>query len=199
MKILYCPRNTYNRLSNAWENREEIYGALKDDISYHWNLNDYGKGQVFGKFHTLLFDALVGGKGSKYAFNTINKFSDLSSVTRSVSSAASKVDVGPDIKFRSFTKRNFRENMGRLTGTKPEGAHAHHMFPNKYELKFNRAGIDSHNPKYGAWWKASPHLRDSYAFNKSWGQFFARGAYSPENVLNFGRRLASKYDLTIGF
>jgi hypothetical protein len=43
--------------------------------------------------------------------------------------------------FKPFTADNFRENLARLTGQKPDGAHAHHVFPQALEKRFNRAGI----------------------------------------------------------
>ena len=53
------------------------------------------------------------------------------------------------IKFKSFTRNNFRDNLGRLTGGIPDGMQAHHTLPYAFETEFSRIGINVHDPKYG--------------------------------------------------
>lgn len=85
--------------------------------------------------------------------------------------AARKIDKVAETA-TSFTKRNFRKNLSKLTGVMPEGKQAHHMLPQKFEDKFNNAGIDIHNPKYGYWLESHKHNKGSYQYNKGWGDFF---------------------------
>ena len=51
------------------------------------------------------------------------------------------------VKFRKFTRGNFRTNLYRLTGKIPKGAEAHHIFPHKYIDEFADIGIDVNKPK----------------------------------------------------
>ena len=50
------------------------------------------------------------------------------------------------IKFKSFTRNNFRDNLGRLTGGIPDGMQAHHTLPYAFETEFSRIGINVHDP-----------------------------------------------------
>src|SRR5262249_12050456 len=67
--------------------------------------------------------------------------------------------------FKPFTERNFRENLARLTGRMPEGAHAHHVFPQQFAREFREAGIDIQDPRFGAWWEKSSHLKNAERYN----------------------------------
>jgi RHS repeat-associated protein len=100
--------------------------------------------------------------------------------------------------FRSFTQRNFRENLTRLTGRAPDGAQAHHIFPVKFEGKFKEAGINIHDPKYGAWWNTSGHKQAAHDYNAAWQEFF-RTNPSSEQIKQFGRDIAKKYALDVHF
>jgi hypothetical protein len=60
----------------------------------------------------------------------------------------------------TFTERNFRRNIARVLGDAPSAAaEAHHVFPQAGEFgrNFSRAGIDVHDPKFGAWWTRPNH------------------------------------------
>jgi hypothetical protein len=46
-----------------------------------------------------------------------------------------------------------REPARGLAGGIPPGAHAHHVLAQKFEEKFNAAGIIIHDPNYLAWCK----------------------------------------------
>ncbi len=101
---------------------------------------------------------------------------------------------------RPFTADNFRKNLGRLTGGTPEGADAHHVFPQKFEPDFRRAGINIHDPRYGAWWETTAHQQAGYEYNEQWQEFF-RDNRTPttEQILQFGRTISSNYGLHVGF
>lgn len=102
--------------------------------------------------------------------------------------------------FKAFTQDNFRENLRRLTGGIPAGAHAHHVLPVKFEKQCQAAGINIHEPRFGAWWEASAHLKAKEPYNARWTAFFIRDTPpSMEEILQFGRKIASDYELQIYF
>ncbi|MCC6215311.1 MAG: hypothetical protein IT376_10605, partial [Polyangiaceae bacterium] len=100
--------------------------------------------------------------------------------------------------FKSFTQRNFRANPGRLTGSIPEGAQAHHVLPAKFEAQFGRARINIHDPRFGAWWEAGAHGRAVSAYNAAWESFLTSNP-SPEQIPQFGRDVSARYGLGVGF
>ena len=100
--------------------------------------------------------------------------------------------------FTPFTERNFRENLARLTGKVPEGAHAHHVFPQKLAEKFRAAGINVHDPRFGAWWERSAHLKKSFEYLRLWEEFF-ESSRSREQILQFGREMAGRYEFQVYF
>jgi hypothetical protein len=107
---------------------------------------------------------------------------------------------GAGTRFLSFTQGNFRENLARLTGGIPEGAQAHHVFPVRFEAQFSRAGINIHDPRFGAWWEAGAHGRAATAYNKAWERFFELNpSPTSEQLLQFGREIGGRYGLTLGF
>jgi hypothetical protein len=105
---------------------------------------------------------------------------------------------GPGGGFKSFTEGNFRENLARLTGRMPEGAHAHHVFPQKLAKRFQEAGINVHDPKFGAWWERSNHLKNATEYTRRWEEFFRHNP-SFEQILQNGRALANEYGFQVNF
>jgi hypothetical protein len=105
---------------------------------------------------------------------------------------------GPGGGFKAFTEDNFRENLSQLTGQLPENAHANHVFPQKLAEKFQRAGINVHDPRFGAWWEKSRHLKNSAEYTRLWVEFFER-APTTEQILAFGRFLGGKYGFQVHF
>lgn len=103
--------------------------------------------------------------------------------------------------FKPFTKDNFRENLGRLTGGIPRDAHAHHVLPKEFVDKFQEAGINIHDPRYGAWWRASTHQKNARTYNNEWREFLYRKPEPPsrEQILQFGRKMAKDHGLQIHF
>jgi len=97
-----------------------------------------------------------------------------------------------------FTARNFRANLGRLTGEIPEGVHAHHVFPRQFSAQFERLGIEINDPRFGAWWQAGAHQREAAAYNRAWRQFLSANP-TTEQALQFGREISRQYGITVGF
>jgi hypothetical protein len=100
--------------------------------------------------------------------------------------------------FKPFTADNFRENLARLTGRMPKGAHAHHVFPQKLIDKFKEAGINIHDPKFGAWWDQSIHLRNAVRYQKLWQEFLERNR-TLEEILRFGRELGDEFGFQVNY
>jgi hypothetical protein len=102
--------------------------------------------------------------------------------------------------FRQFTQGNFRHNLTKLLGYAPKNAQAHHALPVKFESQFAKAGINIHDPRYGAWWDATAHSQASSAYNQAFEAFF-RGSpnASATQILDFGRGLAQRYGLDVVF
>ena len=103
--------------------------------------------------------------------------------------------------FRSFTSGNFRENLSRLTGGIPEGAQAHHIFPQASEFadKFERLGINVHDPYFGAWWNGGAHNAASGEYNAAWRGFFRDGPRSTGETFDFARDQASRNGYQVQF
>ena len=101
-----------------------------------------------------------------------------------------------------LTRRNFRKNLGGVSDGVEEGAHAHHMLPQakQFSANFQRAGLNIHDPRYGSWWEAQNHLQNAKGYNERWELFFSQTPNaSSDQVLEFGRQLASEYGLKIYF
>ena len=100
--------------------------------------------------------------------------------------------------FKPFTESNFRENLARLTGRMPEDAHAHHVFPQKLADVFEELGINVQDPRFGAWWERSSHLKNSKRYTEQWERFFVKQR-TVEEVLQFARELAHEYGFQVNF
>lgn len=101
---------------------------------------------------------------------------------------------------RSLTASNFRENLARVSRGIPKGAHAHHNLPQKFTRFFEAAGINIHDPRYGAWVDAGRHGSDAHRFNRAWEHFVTNNPNaSAEEVLTFGRALARSFGYDVGF
>jgi RHS repeat-associated protein len=102
-----------------------------------------------------------------------------------------------------FTERNFRQNVARVLGDAPSAAaEAHHVFPQAGEFarNFERAGINVHDPRLGAWWTKPNHQQKAREYNDRWRQFFATSRNpTRDQILDFGRQLAKDYDLDVAF
>ncbi|MBR5810953.1 MAG: hypothetical protein IKY36_06200 [Bacteroidales bacterium] len=103
------------------------------------------------------------------------------------------VRVVDGIKFKSFTRNNFRDNLGRLTGGIPDGMQAHHTLPYKFEKRFSDIGINIHDPKYGVWLDSKLHNKLSHKYNAEWKKFFKDNpSYTVEQVMEYAQKLMTE-------
>jgi len=103
--------------------------------------------------------------------------------------------------FRSYTRRNFRENLRRLTGSSLDdivGREAHHVLPQQFAPDFAEAGININDPIFGSWVDAMAHRDWSYAYNQRW-KAFLMDKHSAEEILDFARKLAEEYGFDVYF
>jgi hypothetical protein len=75
---------------------------------------------------------------------------------------------------KPFKASNFRYNLGIRSGLtgQPSTMNAHHVFPQAFIQKFTNAGIDIHDPNFGAWWASPSHQQQSAAYNQKWQAWF---------------------------
>ena len=107
-------------------------------------------------------------------------------VANSLDNAA---DAGKVVK---YTKNNFRKNLSKLTGKNPTDAQAHHIFPQKFETIFNKAGIDINDPQFGAWVETKAHQHSSYEYNAKW-EAFLKDEPGKEQIIDKAKELAKEY------
>lgn len=97
-----------------------------------------------------------------------------------------------------WTAGNFAKNLAKLTGKKPLGCQAHHVFPQKFEHIFKNAGFDIHDPRFGTWWPKKDHLQNAYRYNKDW-EVYLQANRTPDEILIFGRQIMKKYGFGVNF
>ena len=102
---------------------------------------------------------------------------------------------------KSYTQRNFRENLGRLTGISlSKTEEAHHVLPVKFEKDFNRARININRPEYGAIVGKTSHRSFSYQYNKDWETFFNINKNpNKELIESYGKHLSEQYKFKINY
>jgi hypothetical protein len=100
--------------------------------------------------------------------------------------------------FKAFTEDNFRDNLSRLTGQLPENAHAHHVFPQKLAVEFQKVGINVHDPRFGAWWEKSSHLKNAAAYTRLWERYMVE-SHTVDEIFKFGKQLAGEYEFEVHF
>jgi hypothetical protein len=71
-----------------------------------------------------------------------------------------------------------------MTGGVPEGAQAHHVFPQQFRDQFANAGLNIDNPMFGAWWDAGAHSSNLLAYNSAWSGFLATNP-ALDQILHF--------------
>jgi RHS repeat-associated protein len=123
-----------------------------------------------------------------------------SSFESSLFGIAGAMDVGPaEGGFLRFVERNFRRNLAILTGGVEEGAHAHHVLPQEFKADFLRSGIENiHDPRFGTWWQASQHLKNAWAYNEEFREFFAKEVQQQQReVLEFAEKLMKSFGFDI--
>lgn len=120
-------------------------------------------------------------------------------VNKTAKSLASTSKTSAVTKLRSLTRRNFRENLSRLTNKRPgKGEEAHHVFPQKYEDEFNKAGIHINDPQYGAWWEKSAHRSNAYQYNEAWERHL-KNPKSKEEILEIGKQMMNRENIKTNF
>ena len=143
-------------------------------------------------------------------------YDDIVTLTSSESSLAEKAVAGVDLvtgfgnefksgvhllgiksfaqgNLRSFTKWNFRHNLGQLTGGIQEGKEAHHILPQQFEYRFNNCGINIHDPKYGAWLDSYGHHKTHKEYNNAWQVFFDKNEKPTiEQIESFAQQLMAE-------
>ena len=71
------------------------------------------------------------------------------------------------------TKSNYRARAKEYYNTDAIGKEAHHVFPQKFEPQFSKAGINIHDPRNIVFLDKAVHQSGSYAYNKAWQAFFS--------------------------
>ena len=64
--------------------------------------------------------------------------------------------------------------------------------------KFQKAGINIHDPRFGVWWERSSHLKNAAEYLRRWQEFFTHEP-TLEQILQFGRELGVKYGFQVNF
>lgn len=85
-----------------------------------------------------------------------------------------------------------------LTGYGGAGHDAHHVFPRSFEPEFGAAGINIHEPNFGAWWELHDHRSNAVWYNEMWDDFLLSNP-SRQAILNYGRELASQFGFVVNF
>ncbi len=98
---------------------------------------------------------------------------------------------------KSFTKGNFRENVGKVEGRPLTSAEeAHHILPQKFEKegRFSELGINIHDPQFGAIVNKQLHREGSYVYNKEFEAFLRNPNIqkTAANVVQKGQGLTRK-------
>ena len=77
---------------------------------------------------------------------------------------------------RAFTYRNFRSNLGKISGGIREGMDAHHTIPKAVEgqLKDMNIRINIHDPKYGYWMERNLHRSTWKQYNQEWETYLKK-------------------------
>jgi hypothetical protein len=71
---------------------------------------------------------------------------------------------------------------------------AHHTLPVKNHADFERAGIDTTNPAYGAWVEEGQHRAFSAEYESSWDTFFQNNPQAGRSqVVDFAREQGQRY------
>lgn len=94
-----------------------------------------------------------------------------------------------------YKRGNFRENLAKicgLGGEGPAGYDAHHVFVQALEKTFRKAGIDIHDPAFGAWWKEQAHRSASAEYQSYWEDFFKQSRTKDE-IISFAKSLSERF------
>ena len=94
-------------------------------------------------------------------------------------------------------RSNYKKEYEKVYGPVPEKTDVHHMLPQKYESKFNKACINIHETK---WLKAVDshyHHKISYDYNNEWDKFFNSNPNpTQDKIIKEMRKLDNKFFLS---
>ena len=95
-----------------------------------------------------------------------------------------------------------KKKRGRGSFLTPKNAQAHHVFPVALEPFFNKSGVKIHNPAFGAWWNATKHGKNSYAYEQAWRKFFKKfddlnKIPTRDQIFTEGRRLGGEFGFSV--
>ncbi len=135
------------------------------------------------------------------ASGRLNNFNaEFEVLTAGVGATIKGAKLGIGLAVNAFKSNNFRKNLIRLTGHAPTGAHAHHIFPQRFRRNFARSGINIHDPRYGVWWEKTDHLKNAYDYNEVWRDFFNKNSNpSKSQILEKGRSIMAEFGIPIIF
>ena len=108
---------------------------------------------TFGDKATAVVDLLIGTEFNNKGNAEIAKFIDKSGVPQNIT-------------------KNLRNNLKKATGIDPKDMDAHHMLPQKFKDKFEKAEININDPKHGIWLNKKLHYKKSNEYNQKWEGFF---------------------------
>ncbi|WP_245193398.1 hypothetical protein [Amycolatopsis alba] len=104
---------------------------------------------------------------------------------------------------KPFTKTNYKDNLILQTHGQPAESAAHHTLPQKFEAKFNKAGIPTiHDPIYLRWWCSRPgvpgnHPSKAAEYNALWDTFFTQKPNpTAAEVLAYRTSIQGRYTYT---
>ncbi len=61
-----------------------------------------------------------------------------------------------------------------------------------------RVGLDVHDPKFGAWWERSSHLKKAAGYTRRWAEFLDNNPTYTQ-ILEYGRKLGSEFGFQVNF
>ena len=103
----------------------------------------------------------------------------------------------------------FRDKVQKATnmdgiGSNGEKLDAHHVFPEKFNNDFKALGFDNQKGEYGSFINQHIHRSFSYEYNQDWHVFLHEKNNklidrSQDEILDYGRMMAEKYDFDIWF
>lgn len=116
-----------------------------------------------------------------------------------ISSTVDAFKAGKDLttkSFRSFTARNFRENLVRLTGDNPAGKDAHHLLPKAFAKQLGNKGINVNDPKYGRWVNRQAHNKTAHRYNQDFRKYLSDNPNATEEqIVEYANTLMKQYEL----
>lgn len=198
------------------------------EIEYFFNNSDYFiEGGSFYNGVILVLDAadLAGDIGAVYAVyqsaGTLGTVAGSIEISKKLAVKSLKKDIkkkiykllakrgllgrnkaGKVTQYLKYTYKNIRENLVRYTGKNPKDSQAHHLLPDHFKEKFNKAlGENEHNnPIYASWVKIGKHQADRVAYDKEWEVFFDKTPFpDKKDVLELAKELAFKYKYETNF